>query len=154
RCGCAPSTSRRPVAALPRAAIARRPPCRAVVARHLIYSRYLLRRRPRRCCARLLLTSMMPADATSGSRIRHMMYRPQGDLATAPGLEVISPRFAYRSVAPNEPQLFVDDYLVDNRFNEDLLSARVPHVLHPPRRPDAPILSPDESHPWERGCLT
>ena len=40
--------------------------------------------------------------------------------------EVGGPRFEYRPVAPHEPQLFVDDYLVDNRFNEDLLSARVP----------------------------
>ena len=83
-----------------------------------------------------------------------MTYRPQGHLATTPDLEVMSPRFVYRSVVPNEPQLFVDDYLVDNRFDEDLLSARVPHVLHPPQRPDAPILSPDGAHPWEWGGLT
>jgi hypothetical protein len=69
-------------------------------------------------------------------------------------VEVAPARFAYRTVEVGEPQLFVDDYLVDNRFNEDLLSARVPHVLHPPQRPTAPILAPDEAHPWELGGMT
>ena len=68
-------------------------------------------------------------------------------------VEVKPPRFVYRTVEIGQPQLFVDDYLVDNRFNEDLLSARVAHVLHPPRRDPQPVLAPDAAHPWEWGGI-
>ena len=68
-------------------------------------------------------------------------------------IEVKPPRFVYRTIEIGQPQLFVDDYLVDNRFNEDLLSARVPHVLHPPRRLPDPVLVPNDAHPWEWGGI-
>jgi hypothetical protein len=63
------------------------------------------------------------------------------------------PRFVYRAIRLEEPQLLVDDYLIDNRFTEDLLSARVAHVLHPPRRSAQPVLAPDAAHPWELGGI-
>jgi hypothetical protein len=69
-------------------------------------------------------------------------------------VQVAPPRFVHRTFEIGQPQLFVDDYLVDNRFNEDLLSARVAHVLHPPVRVPQPVLAPDAAHPWEWGGLT
>ena len=53
-----------------------------------------------------------------------------------------------RETKLNAPQVFVDDYLVENRFDENMLSATVPHVAHRPQRLPDPILSPDR--PWER----
>ena len=54
----------------------------------------------------------------------------------------------FRDVKLNAPQLFVDDYLVENRFDRNFLSANVPHVFHPPERSPDPLLHPDR--PWER----
>ena len=56
----------------------------------------------------------------------------------------------YRSIKINEPQLFVDDYLVGNRYNEEYISARVPHVLHRGTRLPDPVLTKDDDKPWER----
>jgi len=56
----------------------------------------------------------------------------------------------YRSIKINEPQLFVDDYLVGNRYNEQYISARVAHVLHRGTRLPDPVLTKDEDKPWER----
>jgi len=55
----------------------------------------------------------------------------------------------YRSIKINEPQLFVDDYLVGNRYNEEYISARVPHVLHRGTRLPDPVLTKDDDKPWE-----
>ncbi|HEX2516664.1 MAG TPA: hypothetical protein VH257_18315, partial [Chloroflexota bacterium] len=63
------------------------------------------------------------------------------------------PGVSHHAIGLDEPQLFVDDHLIENRYTEDVLSARVPHVLHPPferRR----VLAPDEAHPWELGGMT
>ena len=55
----------------------------------------------------------------------------------------------YRSIEVNTPQLFVDDYLVENRYNENHLSAPVSHVLQTPQRLSEPILTMDADKPWE-----
>jgi len=55
----------------------------------------------------------------------------------------------YRSIKINEPQMFVDDYLVGNRYNEQYISARVAHVLHQGARLPTPVLTKDEDKPWE-----
>ena len=39
-----------------------------------------------------------------------------------------------RTVKLNQPQLFVDDDLIENRYNEKFLSSRVPHVRHAAKR--------------------
>jgi len=61
----------------------------------------------------------------------------------------LSGEVKYRSIQLNEPQLFVDDYLVGNRYNEDEISARVPHVLHLGERLAEPVLTKDKDKPWE-----
>jgi len=53
----------------------------------------------------------------------------------------------YRSIEINDPQLFVDDYLVGNRYNEEYISARVAHVLHRGTRLAEPVFTKDK--PWE-----
>ena len=53
-----------------------------------------------------------------------------------------------REIELNAAQMFVDDYLVENRYDKNMLSANVPHILHQPERPSKPLLSPDK--PWER----
>ena len=55
----------------------------------------------------------------------------------------------YRTIVRGEPNLFVDDYFVDNRFNEEFISARVPHVLHRGERRAQPLLTKDDDKPWE-----
>ena len=57
----------------------------------------------------------------------------------------------YRVVELNEPQMLADDYLIDNRFNEDFISARVPHVLHRGERLAEPVLTKNDDMPWESG---
>ena len=52
-----------------------------------------------------------------------------------------------RETESDAPQMFVDDYLVENRFDEDMLSANVPHVTHASQRSPGPLLRPDR--PWE-----
>ena len=59
----------------------------------------------------------------------------------------------YRSIRVNEPQLFVDDHLVGNRYNEEYISARVSHVLHRGERLKDPVLTRDDDKPWERRGL-
>ena len=54
-----------------------------------------------------------------------------------------------REVKLNEPQLFLDDFLIDNRYNEDDISAKVVHVLLPPKRSAEPLMRPDLEMPWE-----
>lgn len=56
----------------------------------------------------------------------------------------------HRVVPLNEPQLLIDDYFVDNRFNEDQISARVPHVLQLPQRTPGPVMTLDPDKPWEQ----
>jgi len=56
----------------------------------------------------------------------------------------------YRKIELNKPQMFVDDYLVGNRYNEKYISACVPHVLHQGERLPNPILTKDDDKPWER----
>jgi len=56
----------------------------------------------------------------------------------------------YRKIELNQPQMFVDDYLVGNRFNDKYISARVPHVLHRGERLPNPILAGDSDKPWEQ----
>ena len=56
----------------------------------------------------------------------------------------------YRSIKINEPQLFMDDYLIGNRYNEEYISARVAHVLHRGERLKDPVLIGDDDKPWER----
>ncbi len=56
-------------------------------------------------------------------------------------------RYALREIEIDRPQLFVDDYLIENRFDEDKLSSTVPHVLHVAEHPEEPVLVPDR--PWE-----
>ena len=58
-----------------------------------------------------------------------------------------------RTIRLNEPQLLVDDYLIENRFNEDLLSAPVPHVVHVPKRSVEPLITRDADKPWEEDGL-
>jgi hypothetical protein len=60
------------------------------------------------------------------------------------------PESQLRRFPLNEPQLFIDDYFVDNRFNEDSISARVPHVLHTPDRATDPLMRHDADKPWEQ----
>ena len=52
-----------------------------------------------------------------------------------------------REINLGTPQLFVDDFLVENRFDSHFFSANVPHVAHPPQRLSEPLLIPDK--PWE-----
>ena len=56
-----------------------------------------------------------------------------------------------RDVPRGVPQLFVDDFLVENRYDRNFLSANVPHVAHAPRRGD-PVLLPDRPWEAEQGC--
>jgi len=56
----------------------------------------------------------------------------------------------YRKIELNSPQMFVDDYLVGNRYNDKYISTRVPHVLHRGKRLPNPILTKDNNKPWER----
>ena len=56
----------------------------------------------------------------------------------------------YRKIELNQPQMFVDDYLVGNRYNEKYISARVSHVLHRGERLPNPILTKDDDKPWEQ----
>ena len=56
---------------------------------------------------------------------------------------------AYRVVRLNEPQMFVDDYLVENRYNEEFISARVGHVLMQPKRLPEPVLTGNPDWPWD-----
>ncbi|MEX0744803.1 MAG: hypothetical protein WD118_04305, partial [Phycisphaeraceae bacterium] len=50
----------------------------------------------------------------------------------------------------DQPQMFCDDYLVENRFNRRILNAAVHHVLHRGTpHPDNPLLSAIK--PWEQG---
>ena len=56
-----------------------------------------------------------------------------------------------REVKRHTPQLFVDDFLIENRFDSHFLSANVPHVAHTPRRGD-PLIWPDKPWEAERGC--
>ena len=58
-----------------------------------------------------------------------------------------------REVRLGEPQLFVDDHLIENRFNENFLSASVPHVFHVPRRTEEPLITRDTDKPWEADGL-
>ncbi len=58
-----------------------------------------------------------------------------------------------RTVQLDEPQLFIDDYLIENRFNENFLSASVPHVAHKPERSTKPIVTRDPDKPWEADGL-
>ncbi len=51
-------------------------------------------------------------------------------------------------VGLNQPQMFCDDHLVENRFSRRILNAAVPHVLHKGvPHPDNPLIVPDQ--PWE-----
>jgi hypothetical protein len=52
-----------------------------------------------------------------------------------------------REIGVDVPQIMVDDYLIENRFDSNFFSSTVPHVLHPPVRADEPLLVPDR--PWE-----
>jgi len=74
-------------------------------------------------------------------------------LAAASGLLQAEPARAarHRVIALNEPQMFCDDYFVDNRYNEEFISARVPHVLHRGERLAEPLLTRDDEKPWECG---
>ncbi len=54
---------------------------------------------------------------------------------------------ALREIRLDEPQIMVDDYLVENRFDERKFSSTVPHVFHRAERPDSPVIVPDK--PWE-----
>ena len=56
-----------------------------------------------------------------------------------------------REVTRGTPQLFVDDFLVENRFDRNFLSANVPHVAHPVRRGE-PFVLPDKPWEAEQGC--
>lgn len=58
-------------------------------------------------------------------------------------------RIAHLTINRGEPNLFVDDYFVDNRFNAHSISARVPHVLHQGERLPAPLFGRDADKPWE-----
>lgn len=54
-----------------------------------------------------------------------------------------------RSFPAGEPQFLVDDYFVDNRFNEDSISAKVVQRFFPGERTESPLLGPDGDKPWE-----
>jgi hypothetical protein len=54
-----------------------------------------------------------------------------------------------RAFPAGEPQFFVDDYFVDNRFNEDSISAKVVQRLMPGTRSERPLMVPDTDKPWE-----
>jgi len=54
---------------------------------------------------------------------------------------------ALRELDLNVPQLMIDDYLIENRFDCNNLSANVPHVFHKPERSMEPVVLPDR--PWE-----
>lgn len=56
----------------------------------------------------------------------------------------------YRALRPGEPQLFVDDYLVENRYTEAQISADVPHVWHAPKKHGGPLITLDPDKPWEK----
>ena len=55
-----------------------------------------------------------------------------------------------RKIKVNTPYLLMDDYFIDNRFNEDQISARVPHVLQRGERTSSPLMTYDPNHPWEK----
>jgi hypothetical protein len=54
-----------------------------------------------------------------------------------------------RSFPAGEPQFFVDDYFVDNRFNQNSISAKVVQTFFPGERLEMPLMGPDADHPWE-----
>lgn len=56
---------------------------------------------------------------------------------------------AVRTFPAGAPQFFVDDYFVDNRFNERSISAKVVQRQMPGQRAEAPLMGPDEDKPWE-----
>ena len=58
---------------------------------------------------------------------------------------------ALREVRRGTPQLFVDDFLIENRFDRHFLSANVPHVAHTPARGE-PLVWPDKPWEAEQGC--
>ncbi|MCA9418356.1 MAG: hypothetical protein KC917_18925, partial [Candidatus Omnitrophica bacterium] len=60
----------------------------------------------------------------------------------------LDPRLV-RDLTIGEPQLLIDDYWIDNRFNEDQISTSVPHVLQHGDRLDQPVLRKGKDHPWE-----
>lgn len=65
------------------------------------------------------------------------------------GKEDLDPRLV-RHLSLGEPQLLIDDYWLDNRFNEDQISARVPHVLQKGTRLPEPLLKKNPDFPWEQ----
>ena len=52
-----------------------------------------------------------------------------------------------RHVPLDQPQLLVDDYLIESRHDGHALAATVPHVMHLPERVGEPVIGPDQ--PWE-----
>lgn len=62
--------------------------------------------------------------------------------------EDLDPRLV-RELPLGEPQLLIDDHFIDNRFNEDQISARVPHVLHQGKRLAEPVFRKNPDFPWE-----
>jgi hypothetical protein len=62
--------------------------------------------------------------------------------------EYVDPRLP-RTIKVNTPYLLIDDHFIDNRFNEDQISARVPHVLQSGERSSVPLMTADPEHAWE-----
>ena len=54
-----------------------------------------------------------------------------------------------REIQSNTPYLLIDDYFIENRFNEDQISARVPHVLQQGERLAEPVMTYDPNLAWE-----
>ena len=48
-----------------------------------------------------------------------------------------------RTFPAGEPQFFVDDYFVDNRFNQDSISAKVVQKAMPGKRAEVPLMAPE-----------
>lgn len=57
-----------------------------------------------------------------------------------------------RTFPAGQAQFFVDDYFVDNRYNEDSISAKVTQRFFPGERITTPLMGPDADKPWEQAA--
>jgi hypothetical protein len=76
------------------------------------------------------------------------VWYDEGVAVTVPSIRWRLQPESIRSIALDAPQMLVDDYLIENRYDERSRSATVPHVLHMPERLRDPVLEGDA--PWEK----
>jgi hypothetical protein len=90
----------------------------------------------------------MSSCRNTAQRFLFVSLLMMGACESALSEEYLDPRLT-REIEANTPYLLIDDYFIDNRFNEDQISARVPHVLQKGKRLPAPVMTYDPAHAWE-----